>query len=131
MAEKFTDFEYNVIQKLLAGDCEAYRIVLFQIGQAIVSRTYTGAGFFLEFDVPSHVPTSEPKTFRVGDVHGDISGLEFGAGFILFVENGVVQQLEGFSYEEPWPDSIDDYQLRYTKEPREFPPSSTLGRTNG
>lgn len=121
MVEKLTDFENDVIQKLLAGNCETYRILLSQIEHANVSRTYTGVGFFLDFDVPSHLPTVEPKKFRVGDVHADIAGLKFGAGFILFVEDGSAKLLEGFSYEEPWPDHVDDYHLRYTKEPREFP----------
>jgi hypothetical protein len=35
-----------------------------------------------------------------------INGLEHGSGYILWIKNGLIDSLEGYSYEEPWPEEI-------------------------
>ena len=45
------------------------------------------------------------------DVSARIDGMEHGAGFVLWVEDGVLETLEGFSYVEPWPDLSARYEL--------------------
>jgi hypothetical protein len=32
-----------------------------------------------------------------------MEGLEHGAGFMLFIDDGVLVMLEGYTYDEPWP----------------------------
>ncbi len=50
---------------------------------------------------------------KFGDVIGDIPGLASGAGFLLYIKNGVLDMLEGYSYDEPWPESINSFNLKY------------------
>ncbi|MDZ4155408.1 MAG: hypothetical protein U1E09_02545, partial [Methylococcales bacterium] len=52
---------------------------------------------------------------KFGDVIGEIPELLSGAGFLLYIKNGVLDMLEGYSYDEPWPSSIDTFNLRYVK----------------
>jgi hypothetical protein len=47
----------------------------------------------------------------LGDIGADIPGLAHGAGFVLFVRGGVISMLEGFSYDEKWPESISEFKL--------------------
>jgi hypothetical protein len=42
-----------------------------------------------------------------------MDGLEHGAGFELLVKDGYLRMLEGYSYDEPWPDSIHTFDLYY------------------
>jgi len=42
----------------------------------------------------------------------DIEGLAHGAGFTLFLRDGVIDMLEGFSYDEPWPKEVARFQVR-------------------
>ena len=35
-----------------------------------------------------------------------VNGLDRGSGYILWIENGLIHSLEGFSYEEPWQQEI-------------------------
>ena len=45
-------------------------------------------------------------------VETTISGLRHGAGFVLFVDDGQLAMLEGFSYDGPWPQDIKEFSLR-------------------
>jgi hypothetical protein len=38
-------------------------------------------------------------------------GLLHGASLILFIDHGVLALLEGFTYDDPWPESMENYKL--------------------
>jgi len=121
MNNRLSKFERDVIDKLLNGNSDALRILKSQIDMARITCRNTGAGFFLSFDVPDTCSRVTPEKCRIGDVTATIAGLKYGAGFVLFVNDGFVRQLEGYSYEEPWPDEILEYTLSYMDECRNLP----------
>jgi hypothetical protein len=41
------------------------------------------------------------------------SGLSSGAGFLLYVQDGVLHMLEGYTYDEPWPQEPLSFELSY------------------
>jgi hypothetical protein len=51
---------------------------------------------------------------------GEMQGLVHGAGFVLFVRDGRIDTLEGFSYDEPWPQQVSKFNLKYQREPRDL-----------
>lgn len=114
-------FEHAVLDKLLAGDHAALVTLRAQaqVGH-LVSREYTGAGFFLVFDVPTTAPILAAPDFHFGDVTASVDGLENGAGFVIFVRGGRLDSLEGYTYEEPWPQQIHRFTLDYIGEPRQL-----------
>jgi hypothetical protein len=65
----------------------------------VVSRENTGAGFYTTFSVDAE-ERLDGLNSPIGNVGAGIDGLELGMGFVLWVEAGVVQELEGCSYEE-------------------------------
>lgn len=67
---------------------------------------------------PDALPITEHSNFYVDGVVAEIAGLEHGAGFVVFVRGGHLDTLEGYSYDEPWPEAIHDFQLSYRTEPR-------------
>jgi hypothetical protein len=79
----------------------------------VASREITGVGFYTYLAVPGDVERApvKPGSGRLflGDVTASVDGLERGAGFELFVEDGVLDFLEGFSYDEPWTDLTADH----------------------
>lgn len=107
--------EREVMNMLLAGEDATLRILAEQFHLAKVSkREFTGAGFYTTFSVPPQGPRVENnKSFRFGDVQAQIAGLQHGAGFVLFVTNGAIDCLEGYSYEEPWPPNTEEFHLSY------------------
>jgi len=47
-----------------------------------------------------------------------IPGLEQPAGFVLFINDGVLNELEGFTIDEPWPGATDRFSIDDIKRPR-------------
>lgn len=119
--EGLSDLERAVLEKLLAGDHPTLVALRAQTeGGRLAGRENTGVGFYCSFEVPPEVPSVSPRDFEVDDVIGELQGLAHGAGFVLFVRDGRIDTLEGFSYDEPWPQQMSEFNLTYQREPREL-----------
>jgi hypothetical protein len=108
--------EWQVLQLLLAGDDPVFVALRKQLELAKRRpREYSGVGFFSDFDVPRAAPRLPGNpSITFGDVIAEIDGLQHGAGFVLFVKNGALSMLEGYTYDEPWPQEIGKFELSYT-----------------
>ena len=116
-----TDLERGVLDALLSGENHVLEVLRKQLRNCRVrSRELTGSGFFTELQVDRGLPAAltSAEMLRIGDVNAKISGLEHGAGFVLFVKDGFLEMLEGYSYEEPWPESVGEFELSYTGKSR-------------
>ena len=113
--EELNSLQNAVLAKLLAGDHPVLATLRMQAERAsVISRRYTGVGFFCHFTVqPDVPPLRDHLNFQLGDVSAEVAGLQLGAGFVLFVRSGYLSVLEGFSYDEPWPETRGDFQLAY------------------
>ncbi len=108
--------EIAVLNLLLAGDHPALVALRHQLAHLSVrSREYTGVGFYTFFDLDATtVAAPVPKAWiPLGDVELAMPGLAHGAGLVLFIENGLMTDLEGFTYDEPWPEKMKDFTLHY------------------
>jgi hypothetical protein len=100
MASGFTPFERAVLEAICdtyAADREALRA---QLATATVrDRENTGGGFFTYFDVDRRpdAAVSGPR-LRDGPI-AQIDGLQGGMGFILWLDEGFADCLEGYCYE--------------------------------
>lgn len=88
--------ELQVMQMLLAGDHPTLETLRQQFARSSVAeRDFTGVGFFTSFKVPDCLPrVVPPRRIVIGDVCADVDGLEYGCGFILFVDDGLLATLE-------------------------------------
>jgi hypothetical protein len=116
--------ERAVLDLLLSRSEEGYGALRAQVATATVAhREVTGAGFYTDLWVDRTLPAShrdvgnplgEGRDFG-DDVYADIEGLEHGAGFLLWLEDGWLSCLEGFSYAEPWPDTVSRFSVRWER----------------
>lgn len=130
--EGLNELEQAVLDRLLSGDHPALVVLRRQAERArVVAREETGVGFFCDFEVEGSAPALQGD-FDIGDVYGELEGLAHGAGFVLFIRDGRLSMLEGFTYDEPWPKKIGTYTLKYMAEPRalSLPGSSPSARTS-
>lgn len=67
----------------------------------------TGAGFYVDFDVPLDAPLAQPANFAGGNARIVLKGARCEAGCVVFVRNGRLATLEGYTYDEPWPEDTD------------------------
>jgi hypothetical protein len=65
----------------------------------VTDRESTGAGFYTTLDVSQRSPIKGVAS-PLGDVGATIVGLRHGMGFLLWLRNGHIHRLEGYSYEE-------------------------------
>ena len=117
------DIERQVLRKLLDGEHPSLAALREQLAEcAVRKREETGVGFFAELEVPTEAPRAPVKggSIRFGDVTAELQGLEYGAGFVLFIEDGQMQMLEGYTVDEPWPEDVRVVELKYTSEPRDL-----------
>ena len=75
----------------------------------------TGVGFFTKIIVEGDVarPVGRP-TFKLGNVHGQADNVRHGLGFLLYVTDGAISMLEGYTYDDPWPDDLQNLRLHST-----------------
>ena len=116
MSSNLSDFERAVLAKTFQGSHPALGALREQLEQAeVLDREFTGVGFFTSFRVSGDAPRAKTKKDRIGfgDVVAELEGLDHGAGFVLFIDDGYLEMLEGYCFEETWPSEIGRYELRY------------------
>jgi hypothetical protein len=112
---KITTLESNVLEMLLAGEEPELAALRAQADSAqAADRRLSGVGFHTRFTYSSEpVPLPGRPTFDFGDVNAESPQLVHGAGFVLFVTGGVLESLEGYTYDDPWPTDEASITLSY------------------
>jgi hypothetical protein len=103
--------ELDILDRLLAGPDRSRGELREQLPYLTgVLREYTGHGFFTDLEYSEAAPHATVSDYQV---HGgaSVSSLKHGVGFVLFVRGGLLVQIEGFAYDEPWPDDIGKYDI--------------------
>lgn len=109
-----TPLEKAVLDVLLDKPGEPFDTIRQQLSHAVVSqRELTGVGFFTDIVIPSDAPVRRDLMDEViGHVSAVLPGLQHGAGFLLFIRDGVVSMLEGYTYGgEWWPASTEGFRV--------------------
>jgi hypothetical protein len=113
---ELTKLEQAVMGKLLAGRDAALGVLRAQLEKISgAERQETGVGFFLtfRFDDPNVVRLGNDK-LTFGDVVAEIPGVKGGVGFLLYVQDGLLHRLEGYTFGgEPWPSNVSEFKLSY------------------
>lgn len=101
------ELEKQVMAAILAGDDQRLAVLRLQYAVAeVIEREFSGVGFCTHFRVSPDVPRAIPDSFEFGQsIHLEIESVENGAGVVLFIRNGVLVMLEGFTYTGLWPRS--------------------------
>lgn len=120
--DPLTPLERDVIATILRHDHPAMEGFRAQLAVCrIKSRLLDGAGFFTDIVVPQALAVPSIDRLTLTGAHAEIDGLEHGAGFALWIQAGMLDCLEGFTYVGPWPSRSDRYIVN-------VPPSgSTVG----
>jgi len=101
-----------VMSKFLEKPTQTNLILRKQYACSRHKREFTGKGFFVDFILPSDIS----KVQNHLDLHanGKINN-NIDVGFILFIKNGILDCLEGFTYYGEWPEKIMNCELFYEK----------------
>jgi hypothetical protein len=116
MKMKHEDFQKKAMQMLLAGSDEVLRGLRDQYANATSQPVeFTGAGFYTNFFVKSGTPpVADGKTFQIDDVEVILNGKRSAVGIILFVNDGILSMLEGYTLTaEEWPNEYKKIEFTY------------------
>lgn len=121
-----TKFEGEVLNWLLAEEEPVLDALRMQLTWAtVLSKVFTGHGIYINFYLPSdvtplHKELNVRPRFCFGDVEASIPSLEYGAHFLIWVDDGLLTCLEGYTFDESYPQEISDFQLRYYEASRDW-----------
>jgi hypothetical protein len=126
--QELTALERSVLDALLAGPGRKLERLRQQAKTCKVrEREFTGVGFYTDFIPESSLRVDEiaQTDVRLDDVVVEIEGLQHGAGFLLLIKDGFLNMLEGFTYDEEWPDAVKTFTVQYAAPQRDLPPELT------
>jgi hypothetical protein len=109
------EFEKKVIEMLLEGDHPLLSSLRNQYSNSqIISREFTGVGFFTCFIVKQDFPKVIPLDFTISDLGAGFKQESVDILFNLFVRNGFLSCLEGYTVSRPnWPEDYSKLYLHY------------------
>jgi hypothetical protein len=105
---KFEEFERIILNDIIEQYPEYKQKLQAQLASSTVQKRERYAfGFSTDYAVTAVEQTlGEGIKLQLGKHQWNINGLKYGSDYILWIENGLIHSLEGFSYQEPWPDEI-------------------------
>jgi hypothetical protein len=112
--ESFKQFEREVMEMIAKENPKYEAKIMAQYEKArVIKREFTGHGFFTDFDITDPADSLGcGYKVQLGDLTAEFPGVKFGAGFVLFIENGFISMLEGCVYgNDPWPERITEYKF--------------------
>jgi hypothetical protein len=108
-----TPLELEVLRAIATQAVEGTATLNHQIDMARVSRREnTGAGFFTTFDLQTD-RTLDGQRSPIGDVGASIEGLSHGMGFLLWVKDGRIHELEGYAYGDESTSALDFEKITF------------------
>ena len=113
MAGSLTSLENAVLGVMLENPGQQFDAIRQQMAHALVGRReLSGIGFFTHFIVPLDAPVRRDlPNMELRGVAAELPGVQHGAGFVLFIRAGVIKMLEGYTYDEPWPETTDGFKI--------------------
>jgi len=126
---EFLEFEDSVMKALLREDEKISKKLIKQYESIVVTdRYFSGDGFITEFEVRNfdnrlnasdllHRFEISNERIVLRNVHAEVNALEYGARFLLFIDDGLINFLEGFTAgSEKWPNKISNYTVSILQE---------------
>ena len=101
--EPYLELVKRLVPLLLEGENPSLENLQKQWRVSMVTiQCETNWGFYAYFGVPEGTRKAEPPDFAGGNAIIKIEGVKNDAGCILYVENGQLDFLEVYTYDEPW-----------------------------
>lgn len=114
MTGGLTSLEKAVLDMMIEKPGQHFETIRQQMAHAQVGRReFSGVGFFTYFIVTSDAPVRRDlPDMELGGVTAELRGGQYLAGFTLFVRAGVINMLEGYTFDQPWPKTTDDFEVK-------------------
>jgi len=113
MKERINELEMAVMERFLADPALALRATSGDYsGVLVASRDLTGAGFLTTFEKCSELRMFEEHvSMRWGKVGARLTPSKIETGYLVYVDDGYLSAIEGYTYGEEWPSDCSVVEL--------------------
>ena len=110
---KATELEQAVIGSMLSDHELKPAMSTVNFDAVVVSdREFTGAGFLTEFERSEELRLFDAGvSLRWGKVGARLNASRVETGYLVYVDNGYVTTVEGYTYGDEWPDQVEQIEL--------------------
>jgi hypothetical protein len=107
-----TEFERAVIEHIIEKDAPKYKKHLRYLSVDRRENTDVGVYVYFNYSDTSILCSDENRTAGQS-LYAEIEGLQWGAGFMLYIDDGQITMLESFCHgAESWPAQIRKFKLK-------------------
>ena len=121
---KHTKLADRVMELLLNGEDEVLSVLREQYKNAnIISEEDEEVGFYINYQINTTcvIPNNYNATFQIGDVDGTVDDIDGAVGFVLYIKNGYMIMLEGYTnVVDKWPETDLQIDLKYDEKQRDY-----------
>jgi hypothetical protein len=103
----FDSIDRIVMQTISESHEEGATILNQYQNSKILQREINPVGWYTDFQVATNCPRLSITRGDVGFANASVKGMESGIGFQLWIDNGMLAQLEAFTYGENLPEHIE------------------------
>jgi hypothetical protein len=110
---KATELEKVVIERMLHDpELKPLRVAVdFDVVQ-VRDREFTGAGFLTEFERSEELRLfGDGTSLRWGRIGAKLNASKIETGYLVYVDDGFVTTVEGYTYGDEWPHQIEKIEL--------------------
>lgn len=118
---KINQLESEIILRFLADPELVFAKGAFNVRTVnVTDRSFTGIGFMTEFERDEALRLfDEPKSLRWSKAAARLNSDQMETGYIVYVDNGYLTSLEGFTYGgAEWPKEVTEAEV-YDFDPRQ------------
>lgn len=84
----------------------------------IISRELSGVGFLTELEKSVELKAGkETETYKFGDLGATINA-SIETGYLMYIENGFLDAIEGYTYSENWPEEVNTIEFYSNRDKR-------------
>jgi len=110
---KTTELEKLVIERMLAdSDLKPVKSTVNFDAIEAVDRELTGVGFLTDFGHSEEMRLFDGGvSLRWGKVGARLNSSKVETGYLVYVDDGYVTTVEGYTYGDEWPDKVEQIEL--------------------
>jgi hypothetical protein len=108
-----TELEKAVIESMLADrELRPLRLTVNFDTVTVSDREFTGAGFLTEFERSQELKLfDDGVSLRWGKVGARLNASRIETAYLVYVDDGYLTSVEGYTYGDEWPSRIDRMEL--------------------
>ena len=112
-----TELEKTIIKKILADpELKPVRSSVNFNSVKVNNRNMSASGFLSEFEQSEELKLFDTSvSLRWGKIGAKLNASHLDTGYLVYVDNGYVTAVEGFTYGNIWPDHIDRIEFYEVK----------------